>query len=89
MCARYVVFKEAKEWYAVVLEVNIYVVAKNASDAFEELHGAVHGYVDCVIRNKPSLENINQTQPRHEKSWKRLRSKVRPLVIGVLPVVSV
>ncbi len=73
---RYLVFKEDNIWYAVALEFNLVVSAKNSVEAFSELIEASKGYIEAVKEANFRPFPLNQVPAKeYEDMWKVANSE--------------
>jgi hypothetical protein len=78
---RYIVFKEANDWYAVGLEFNIVISAENAQLALFELFEAMKGYVESFSKlHGVRMHALNQkADPEYEALWNELQKNKQPI----------
>ena len=73
---RYVVFREAGEWYAAALEFNIVENGSTPQEAMLLLFDAIQGYVEVARKIKVRPYVLNQkTDSEYEDLWKTAYEK--------------
>lgn len=72
---RYVVFKEAGDWYAAALEFNIVESGSTAQEAMLLLFEAIQGYVEIARKIKVRPYVLNQKpDAEYEQMWKNIQN---------------
>lgn len=70
---RYIIFKEADEWYGVALEFNIVVQGDDKLEVMSELFNAVRGYIQTTKKFKLRDAVLNQKADKeYELLWNEL-----------------
>lgn len=70
---RYIIFKEAGEWYGVALEFNLVVQGDDKLEVMSELFNAVRGYLNTAKKFKLRDNVLNQrSDAEYELLWDKL-----------------
>lgn len=84
---RYIVFREAKTWYAVGLEFNIVEAGDDPREVLLSLLEAIQGYAKSAKKVKARPHILNQVaDPEYEKLWKQLQER-KDLPVKGFPLV--
>lgn len=84
---RYVVFKDADEWYAAALELNIVENGSTPQEAMVLLFDAIQGYVETARKMHIRPYVLNQkVDSEYEQLWVESQHKTRPMANEVFSV---
>ena len=86
---RYIVFKEAGQWYAVGLEFNIVEFGNDPREVLLSLFEGIQGYLSAARKVKARPYILNQkSDPEYEQLWKALEAGNKESVSNKLQVAT-